>query len=53
MKALSEDRRIVLLVATLIASILGTAILGWLYWRAQSQEQILDDKRQVLTENVG
>ncbi len=53
MKVLSKDRRIVIRMAALIVGVLVTLLLGWLYWQAQSQDQVLDDKRQDLTENIG
>ena len=53
MKVLSEDRRIVTLLAALIVGVLSAAVLGLLYWQAQSQDQVLDEKRQVLIENIG
>ncbi len=53
MKTLAEDRRILLLIATLIASVLVAVVLCWLYWQAQNQAQSLDDKSQVLEKNIG
>ena len=53
MGALTKDRRVLILTAALIAGVLVTGVLGWLYWQAQNQDQILEEKRQVLIENVG
>ncbi|MDP9455961.1 MAG: PAS domain S-box protein [Actinomycetota bacterium] len=53
MRVLSEDRRIVVLLAALVVGVLATVVLGWLYWRAQSQAQMLDERGEVLQENVG
>ncbi len=53
MKVLSEDRRIVTLLVALIVGVLSAAVLGLLYWQAQSQDQVLDEKREVLVENIG
>ena len=36
-----------------MVGVLTIGVLGWLYWQAQSRDQILDEKRQVLIENVG
>ena len=53
MVTLTKDRLVSLLLAALIVGVLATGILGGLYWRAQSQDQILDERRQTLIENVG
>ena len=50
---LIKDRRVLTLTGALIAGVLLTGVLGWLYWQAQSQDQVLDEKRQVLIENIG
>lgn len=53
MKVLRDDRRVVVLVIALIVGVLVTVVLGWLYWRAQSQFQIIDEKSETLVGNVG
>lgn len=50
---LSQDRRVLVVTAALILGVLLTAILGWFYWQAQSQEESLNEKNQVLIENIG
>ena len=50
---LSQDRRVLVLTAALILGILSAAVLGWLYWQAQRQDESLDQRSQVLIENIG
>jgi two-component system, sensor histidine kinase and response regulator len=53
MRSLSEDRRILVLTAALIVGFLVAAVLGWLYWQAQRQDESLDLRNQALIENIG
>ncbi len=50
---LSQDRRVRILTTALAVGVLSAAIFGWLYWQAQRQNDSLDEKNQVLIENIG
>lgn len=50
---LSKDRRVLILTAALNLGALSTAVFVWFYWRAQHKAESLDEKNQILTENIG
>lgn len=50
---LGKDRRVLILTAALIVGSLVAAVLGWLYWQAQRQDESLNDKNETLIENIG
>ncbi len=50
---LGKDRRVLVLTALLIVGSLVAAVLGWLYWQAQRQDENLNDKTETLIENIG